>query len=242
MRYVIFSDVHGNLEALQAFVRTIESLEHDKKVCLGDIVGYGADPNACVDWVRENAAIVLGGNHDYAVVGKTDTSYFNPDAYQACLWTRKELTGENQRFLESLPVELEADGVYWVHSSPYQPEKWHYVTSRFKGEIHFNHFAAALCFLGHSHRPLILEKSPEGEIQEYLSPIWDVQPDCRYIFNVGSLGQPRDGNAEPSFVLYDAEAATVEFHRFPYDCSTTQKKILANGLPPFLAERLSLGM
>lgn len=243
MRYLIFSDLHSNLESLTTFAQIIETLDHDKKVFLGDLVGYGADPNACVEWVRENADITLSGNHDYGVLGKTDLTYFNSYAYQACLWTRQKLTPENKDFLGSLPCEIVEDGIHWVHSSPYEPEQWHYVVSRVDGKINFDHFSTQLCFVGHSHRPVIIEKGPDGKVQDCVSPTtWELKPDCRYIVNVGSLGQPRDGNPKPAFVIYDSTAGTLEYQRYEYDFSATQRKILANGLPSFLADRLSKGV
>lgn len=241
MRYLIFSDLHSNLESLQAFCKTIETIDHDKKVFLGDLVGYCADPNACVGWVRENADIILAGNHDYAVVEKTDSSYFNSWARQACLWTRQELSPENKEFLKTLPCEIEEDGIHWVHSSPFEPDQWHYVMSRNDGKVNFDHFSAPLCFLGHSHRPVIIELKPDGEIQDYVPSSWHLQPECRYIVNVGSLGQPRDGNPKPSFVIYDSATSIAEFQRYEYDFESTQKKILDNGLPPPLADRLAKG-
>jgi predicted phosphodiesterase len=241
MRYLIFSDLHSNLESLQAFCKIASTLDHDKKVFLGDLVGYCADPNACVDWVRGNVDIILGGNHDYAVVGKTDLTYFNPHAYRACLWTRQELSEVNKDFLMTLPCEIEEDGIYWVHSSPFEPDQWHYVNSSKDGKINFDHFSARLCFLGHSHRPVILEQGPDGEIVDSVSSFWNLKPECRYIINVGSLGQPRDGNPKPAFVIYDSDAATIELQRYEYDFESTQKKILDVGLPYPLADRLSLG-
>lgn len=241
MRYLIFSDLHGNLESLQAFRQISETIDHDKKVFLGDLVGYCADPNACVEWVRENTDIVLGGNHDFAVVGKTDPSYFNPQAYQSCIWTRLELTRENKDFLMTLPCEIEKDGVYWVHSSPFEPENWHYVNDREDGKINFDHFSGPLCFLGHSHRPVVIEMRPDGKIRDHFPSSWDIQPEYRYIINVGSLGQPRDGNPKPAFVIFDSSAGTVEFRRYDYDFAATQRKIRDNGLPPPLADRLAMG-
>jgi diadenosine tetraphosphatase ApaH/serine/threonine PP2A family protein phosphatase len=243
MKYLIFSDLHSNLEALQAFSKIIETLDHDKKVFLGDLVGYGADPNACVEWVRDNSDIILSGNHDYAALGKTELTYFNPYAYEACLWTRKALTPENKDFLKNLPCEIVEDGIHWVHSSPFEPEEWHYVVSGADGKINFDHFSTPLCFLGHSHRPVIIEQGPDGIIQDCVSPtIMDLRPDCRYIINVGSLGQPRDGNPKPAFVIYDSTAGTLQYQRFDYDFAATQKKILDNGLPSFLADRLESGV
>lgn len=243
MRYLIFSDLHSNLESLKSFAQIIETIDHDKKVFLGDLVDYGADPNACVDWVREKADIILAGNHDYAVLGKTELTYFNPDAYQACLWTRQELTRKNKDFLRTLTCEIVEDGIHWVHSSPFEPEQWHYVVSRADGKINFDHFSTQVCFLGHSHRPLVIEQARDGTITDCASPTaWELKPDCRTIVNVGSLGQPRDGNPQPSFVIYDSTAGKVEFQRYDYDVATAQRKILDNGLPSFLAERLGVGM
>ena len=136
------------------------------------------------------------------------------------------------------------DEIYWVHSSPYEPERWHYVVSGADGKINFDHFSTHLCFLGHSHRPVIIEEAHDGTISDCVSPTttWELKPDCRYIINVGSLGQPRDGNPKPSFVIYDSNAGTIEFHRYEYDFATAQRKILDNGLPSFLADRLALGV
>ncbi len=243
MRYLIFSDLHSNLESLQSFSEIIQTIAHDKKVFLGDLVGYGPDPNACVDWIRENADIALSGNHDYAVVGKTELTYMNSYAYKACLWTRRKLTPKNKKFLRGLPTEKVADGVHWVHSSPHEPEEWHYVVSRKDGKINFDHFSTPLCFLGHSHQPVIIEQDQDGAITDCISPTkWDLEPDHRYIINVGSLGQPRDDNPKPAFVIYDSTRKTIEYQRYEYDFATTQKKILKSGLPPFLAERLEKGV
>ncbi|GJL79962.1 MAG: metallophosphoesterase [Nitrospinaceae bacterium] len=241
MKYLIFSDLHSNLESLQAFCKITETIEHDKKVFLGDLVGYCADPNACVKWVRKHVDIVLGGNHDYAVVGKTDPAYFNSHAYQACLWTRQELSKKNRDFLETLPCAIEEDGIFWVHSSPFEPDQWHYVVSARDGKINFDHFSTPLCFLGHSHLPVILEMGRGGKVREYAPSSLKFQAKCRYIINVGSLGQPRDGNPKPCFVIYDSDTATVGFQRYEYDFAPTQKKILDNGLPSPLAKRLGEG-
>jgi predicted phosphodiesterase len=241
MRYIVFSDLHSNLEALKQFEKEISSIPYDRLVCLGDIIGYGADPNLCVDWVRKNVDFTLAGNHDLAVVEKTDISYFNAYAIEACKWTQKILTAKNRTFLESLPMDREENGVYWVHASPYQPARWHYIASKKDAEKHFWSFDAPVCFVGHSHKPIILEQKPEGEINDYVADLWDIEPENRYIFNDGSLGQPRDGNPKPMYILYDSDERTVEFKRFDYDFSQTQNKIIDNGLPTYLADRLSRG-
>jgi predicted phosphodiesterase len=246
MVYLIISDLHSNLESLQKFIAISKTIPHDQTVCLGDIVGYNADPNEVVDWVRDNVDVVLAGNHDYAVVGKTDTSYFNPYAYEACMWTREALTEDHIEYLGSLPNQREQNGILWVHSSPFEPNEWHYVNNKYDGEENFPHFKAQWCFLGHSHKPVVLEQHPGGAVEAVYGGAvhhWDytLKPDCRYIINVGSLGQPRDGIPAPCFVVFDSDKGSVEFRRFEYDLKSTQEKILANHLPPFLAERLSAG-
>ena len=241
MKYIIFSDVHSNLEAIEAFSLEIESIDHDKKICLGDIVGYNADPNFAVEWVRDEADLILAGNHDYAVLNKTDNSNFNPAAYQACTWTRSILENKNKEFLDTLPVEKEEYGIYWVHSSPFEPTKWHYVSTENSAEKNFNYFNQTLCFLGHSHIPSIFEKNKNNEICRRAPSNIELDPASRYIINVGSIGQPRDGNSDPVFVFYDSTSHKVEFSRFYYDSSSTQVKIKASGLPDQLADRLNEG-
>ncbi len=241
MRYIIFSDLHSNLEALTQFQKEIETVGYDKLVCLGDIVGYGADPNSCVQWVRENADVTVAGNHDWAAVEKTDANYFNSYAYESCLWTRKKLTAENKNFLRSLPLYHEEGGVHWVHASPFEPDAWHYVTSKAGAERHFKSFETPICFVGHSHKPVVIEQTADGVVSDYVAEFCGVASGTRYIFNDGSLGQPRDGNPAAAFIIYDSDEKTVQVRRFEYDLNSAQKKIRENGLPHYLAERLAHG-
>ena len=241
MRYIIFSDIHSNLEALTQFEKEIASIEHDRLVCLGDIVGYGADPNPCINWIRKHADIVIAGNHDFAVVEKTDISYFNEYAIATCKWTQNKLTPENRRFLESLPMDKKAEEIYWVHASPYQPNRWHYIINKRNAEKHSNSFDVPISFVGHSHIPIVLEQHPKGLINSYFADVCNVELENRYIFNDGSLGQPRDGNTKSTYIFYDSDKRKVEFKRFDYDFLSTQKKIIKNGLPNYLADRLSYG-
>ena len=242
MKFIIFSDIHSNLESLQSFCRVTESVLHDKKVCLGDIVGYNADPNPVVEWVRDKTDFALAGNHDYSVLNKTDPNYLNPAAYQASLWTRRNLTNSNKDFLNTLPIEKEEDGIYWVHSSPFEPKKWHYVSTKKSAEKNFNYFDQAICFVGHSHLPGIFEKNKNNKVYSHDTTKEELDPESRYIINVGSLGQPRDGNPDPVFVFYDSVSHIVKFFRFSYDLFLTQQKIIACGLPYILADRLRKGL
>jgi len=242
VKFIIFSDIHSNLESLQSFCRVTESVLHDKKVCLGDIVGYNADPNPVVEWVRDKTDFALAGNHDYSVLNKTDPNYLNPAAYQASLWTRRNLTNSNRDFLNTLPIEKEEDGIYWVHSSPFEPKKWHYVSTKKSAEKNFNYFDQAICFVGHSHLPGIFEKNKNNKVYSHDTTKEELDPESRYIINVGSLGQPRDGNPDPVFVFYDSVSHIVKFFRFSYDLFSTQQKIIACGLPYILADRLRKGL
>ncbi len=242
MIYLIFSDVHSNLEALQAFLEEAKKIPHDQLVCLGDLVGYGPDPNPVIDLIKEKVDIVLAGNHDYAVCGKIKTSNFNPYAYHATIWTRKVLSEENQAYLNSLPIFLESEGIAWAHSSPFEPNRWHYLTSKEDALENFEVLKVELCFMGHTHKPLVFKEVSKGEVELLENLDIKLSQNSRYLINVGSLGQPRDGNPEPCFIQFDSVTKELKFHRFSYLLKETQRKIHTNGLPSFLAERLSQGL
>jgi len=241
MVFLIVSDMHSNLESLDAFLEYSQDLAYDKIVNLGDVVGYNANPNEVVDWVRKNADVSLAGNHDYAVLDKTDTSYFNGYALDACLWTQTVLSKRNTKYLDSLPVMQKKYKITWAHSSPYEPERWHYISNTHDGETNFEYFATRLCFVGHTHLPLILKENPDETVEGGFSETYELESDCRYIINVGSLGQPRDGDPRATFVTYDTKTDTVQYHRYEYPLESTQAKILAAGLPAYLADRLAVG-
>lgn len=241
MVYLIFSDVHSNLEALQAFFEIAQKTSHDRLVCLGDIVGYGADPNPVLDLIREKVDIILVGNHDHAVCGKISASYFNPHAYNAIIWTKKVLNEENHEFLRSLPIYLESEGIIWAHSSPFEPEQWHYLNSYEDAKENFRVLKAEICFMGHTHKPLVFEEVSKDDIKLHKEPTIKLNPKNKYLINVGSLGQPRDGNPEPCYTRFDSVTGELNFFRFSYHLEETQHKILKNGLSSFFAERLSKG-
>jgi len=206
------------------------------------MVGYNTDPNPVVEWIRDKTDFALAGNHDYSVLNKTDASYLNPAAYQASLWTRRNLTNSNKDFLNTLPIENEEDGIYWVHSSPFEPKKWHYISTKKSAEKNFNYFDQAICFVGHSHLSGIFEKNKNNKVYSHDTTKEELDPESRYIINVGSLGQPRDGNPDPVFVFYDSVSHIVKFFRFSYDLFSTQQKIIACGFPYILVDRLINGL
>ncbi len=241
MIYLIFSDVHSNLESLNKFIEISTEIPHDKKVCLGDMVGYNANPNECLDWIRQNVDIVLAGNHDYGAVGMIDISEFNPFAQEACLWSKEQLTDANRMFLRSLPIVKEEDGILWAHSSPFEPDEWHYINNKYDAQNNFPHFKNSICFVGHSHKLGVYELELNGWVEGIYQFDYELKLGCRYIVNVGSLGQPRDGIPKPSFVIFNSSTLKLEIIRYEYNFNATQSKVISEGLPSYLAERLAMG-
>ncbi len=232
MRIAIISDIHSNLEGLQKAVEVIRKSSIDEIICLGDIVGYGANPNECLDLVREITPHILLGNHDEASVDPDKTEHFNPLARIAAEWTGNTLTEKNREFIEQLPFTLERHGVTFVHSSPYEPAEWHYILSPADAQFNFSAFTTAICFVGHTHVPDI-----------FCEDIWtrDVVAGKRFLVNVGSVGQPRDNNWQLSFGIFDVEKWTYKNIRSEYDAKTASEKIKKAGLPRALADRILVG-
>ncbi|HTK81107.1 MAG TPA: metallophosphoesterase family protein [Bacteroidota bacterium] len=232
MRIAIISDIHSNIEALETSLRAIEKQRVDEVVCLGDIIGYGANPNECIELVRKTTSHVLLGNHDEAAIDLSRTEYFNPFARIAAEWTNKQLSDENAAYVGELKFILERNGLMFVHSSPYEPEEWHYILSPVDAQFNFAYFTAPICFVGHSHVPGI-----------FCEDIWtlEVVPGKKFIVNVGSIGQPRDNDWRSSFGIFDTEKWTYENIRLEYDVNTAAEKIRKAGLPKALADRLLVG-
>ncbi len=233
VRLAIISDIHSNLEALTRAFELIDEESIKDIVCLGDVVGYGANPNECVNIVRSRCRIVLRGNHDAAAVDFANAESFTKNARIAAEWTGRELSDANRAFLAGLPYSHRMDGALFVHSSPFQPELWHYVVSEEDLEAAFESFTEQICFIGHSHFPGIF--SSEG-------PTKTISRAQRYVVNVGSIGQPRDGNFRLSFGVFDTERWTYDNVRSEYPLQAAAEKILRAGLPRALADRLTLGM
>jgi predicted phosphodiesterase len=245
VRYLILSDLHSNWEALDAVSRQTAG-QYDKAICCGDLVGYAADPNPVVEWVRANCAVVVRGNHDRACTGLDDLQWFNPVARQAALWTLEHLTQENIDYTATLakgPVLI--DGFEVVHGSPYDEDE--YVLATGEAGQAFSYLESRLAFFGHTHVQggFIWNHSRVETIGRVSarngSDTLDIDPDCAYLINPGSVGQPRDGDPRAAYVMYDADTHAVTYHRVPYDVGTTQRKIHEAGLPPILADRLTVG-
>ncbi|MCL4458352.1 MAG: metallophosphatase family protein [Chloroflexi bacterium] len=244
MRIAIISDIHSNLAALEAVLADAGNFE--EIWCLGDIVGYGPDPNECIDMIRRYPHIAVAGNHDWAAVGLVETVYFNPDAAAACLWTGQQLTMKNKEYLRNLPVTLEREESTLVHGSPRDPI-WEYLLDEEQANANLRYFHTKHCLIGHSHIPLVFSYGDEdknGECQMIDLPISGRLDLTRtqLIINPGSVGQPRDGNPAASYAILDVERRMLRFRRVYYDTRKTQEKMRLLGLPPRLAARLSFGL
>lgn len=248
MIYAFISDLHSNVEAVEAVLSTIPP--GTPVYCLGDVVGYGADPNGVCDILRKRDIKTVKGNHDAAAVGEVDFANWNPMAAQSAVWTKNQLNDENSKWLRSLPYFFEINdhkgGFTVVHASPNEPSQWEYVLSPKKAECAFEHFKTRICFIGHSHHPHSFELRGGMIIDEIRSTkrsenTMSIKAGSQYIINVGSVGQPRDANKKASFVLYDSSNQTIQWRRSIYDIERAAGKIFATSLPRSNAERLSIG-
>ena len=244
MRTAVTADIHANLEALLAVLARIEAIGADEIVCLGDIVGYNADPNECADIVRSRNIRCVLGNHDACAAGLEEPDGFNPVAQRAVLWTRAELTDENRLFLRSLPREQRAGDLFLFHGSIHDTNR--YILYMNDALDNFTMLAAMgksvrIGFFGHTHVKAALYFG-QGAVSVELSPDLKLSEEKRYLINPGSVGQPRDGDPRASFLVYDTDSRRVTFNRVEYDVRACQDKIIRAGLPSWLAERLASGI
>ncbi|MEW6009229.1 MAG: metallophosphoesterase family protein [Candidatus Omnitrophota bacterium] len=240
MRYGIFSDVHSNLEALHAVLSVYKKENIDKYLCIGDIVGYASNPLECIKIVRETADFCVAGNHDWAAVNKFSLDFFNPIAKAAVVVNSKQLSKEEEDYLSSLGLTYEDEYLTLVHGTLQEAGFFHYLVSEDEAIKTARLMKTNLCFVGHTHRPEIFEI--EKDVVSILRlECLKINKNHRYIINVGSVGQPRDGNWRAAYCIFDSEKREVYIKRIEYDIKTTQKKILKAGLPEFLATRLSFG-
>lgn len=240
MNIGILSDIHSNLAALQAVVAEFRRRRVDQIVCLGDIVGYGPEPNECIEIIRERAEITILGNHDCMAVGSDPFAHINLYARQAMDWTREVLLDDHRKWLLGLPYEVRGEGRCFVHASPRFPADWEYIGRVSEATVAFDYFEEQLCFVGHTHRPAIFVKSPEKGVYSLKETVYAPSSDERLVVNIGSVGQPRDGNSRASAAVWDGQ--TVELFRVDYDYRKTQRKMRSFGLPPVLAKRLVEGV
>ncbi len=267
MRFAIFSDVHSNLEALQQVLKKCETLSIEAYLFLGDLVGYNANPKECLEIVRNLPHIsFVKGNHDeFATNPRVDLDQFNSHAKAAVLWTREQLNGDERDFLYNMPMRntLRKDDITLVHATLNSPAAWGYIFDTRHAADHFDFQSTELCFCGHSHVPAAFQRYvTEDDVHILRVPGWsrredeDIIPEqiheadeltvsleagCRYLFNVGSVGQPRNRDPRASFAVYDSVKRKITRYRLPYPVEITKEKILKAGLPERLASRLDLG-
>lgn len=241
MRYAIFSDVHSNLEALEAVMDSYKKEGIDKYLCIGDLIGYGANPRECIEKVRSIASVVCAGNHDWAAVRLFSLEYFNSDARSAILWTRHLLSQGHQGFLESLKLTFKNEDLILVHGTLNNPHEFNYLSDAYIAEETFRLMDRNVCFVGHTHQPQIFSKDQNERIYAHKEAAVTLSNANKYIVNVGSVGQPRDGDPHASYCIYDSKEREIQIKRVKYNAEAARKKIIEKGLPKFLGDRLIAG-
>lgn len=242
MRSAILADIHANLEALTAVLGDIEQKGGvDEYWCLGDIVGYGPEPHACIELLRRYNHVAVAGNHDRGAIGKLGMNQFNPHAQIALAWTAEHLTEEDSGYLGSLPLTLDIDEFLLAHGSPADP-LLEYVTSTGIATRNFAFLRSPFCLVGHSHVPAVfMEESGTAAARSFSPGVGLVLGKSRMVINPGSVGQPRDGDPQAAYAIYDSESGVIRLYRVPYDIEATYQRIMQTGLPLHLAIRLKEG-
>ncbi len=239
-RIAILGDIHSNLEALEAVLDDCRSQGVDDYLCTGDVVGYNACPHECLSIIRSLGCPVVKGNHDHYVASTANLEDFNPHAAAVVRWTREQLSEEELNFLRDLPFIVTKTGITIVHATMDRPEAFGYVFDNQQAETNFIQQKTPLCFHGHTHCPMIYEKQLSG-VYRIDPQDFPIKIGRKYFINVGSVGQPRDGDTRATYTIYDVREKTITFRRVPYDIAAAQQRIRNAGLPERLAERLSWG-
>ena len=239
-KIAILGDIHANLDALETVLADCRAEGVDEYLCTGDVVGYNACPHECMEIVRNLDCPVMMGNHDFYVSSEQNLDDFNPHAAFVVNWTRAQLSAEEIDWLKLLPFARTVKGLSLVHATMDNPETFGYVFDNLQAEANFILQKTPLCFHGHTHCPMIYEKSMQG-VYRIDPQDFKLQLGRKYFINVGSVGQPRDGDPRATYVIYDTQERTVRFRRLAYDVAAAQARIRAAGLPERLAERLAYG-
>lgn len=236
----IISDIHANLPALTAVLEDIDKQGIEELVCLGDIVGYGAQPAECIELLQSrNFCAILRGNHDAYVAADEESPNVSAETAEVIRWTRGKLTPEQRTWLGALPMTWQGRDYEVVHASLHKPEQWGYVLEPAAAAQHFAHQSKPLCFIGHSHQPKMFVEGEDRALD--ITSLESVRPDRKQVVNVGAVGQPRDRDERACYVVYRRAEQDVWWRRIPYDITSAQQAILASGLPGKYAHRLSLG-
>ncbi len=241
MKYAILGDIHSNLEALTAVLAKAREEGVEKYICTGDIVGYNANPRECLETIRDlQPEVIVRGNHDDYAASDLDLAGFNPQAASVVNWTRNHLTREERQWLSRLPLDRTLDArTTIVHATLDMPGRWGYIFDKLSAAASFTYQFTPVCFFGHTHIPGIFDKF--GSVRENGFQEVTFEPGHKYMINVGSVGQPRDGDPRAAFIVFDPDEKRIVLHRVEYDIATAQKKILKVGLPERCAHRLAIG-
>jgi predicted phosphodiesterase len=239
MKYAIIADIHANLEALEVVLKDSQEQKCTHYCCLGDVVGYNANPKECLDIIREMNMPCVKGNHDEYCSQDSNLEGFNPHAAEAIQWTRNQLTEEDREWLRNLKYIRMVASFSIVHSTLDGPQRWGYVFDRLAAAASFTYQNTSVCFFGHTHVPMTFIRDTVVRGGTYSK--FKIEPGRKYFINVGSVGQSRDGVPKATYVIYNMDDGTVELRRLDYEIARTQAKIRAAGLPERLAERLALG-
>jgi predicted phosphodiesterase len=239
MRYAVIADIHANLEALEVVLNDAKAQQCTHYCCVGDVVGYNANPKECLDIVRSMGMPVVKGNHDEYCSTEDNLEGFNPHAAEAVSWTRKQLNPDDRKWLREFKYIRLVASFTMVHATLDGPQRWGYVFDRLAAAASFTYQNTAVCFFGHTHVPLAFVRDSVVRGGTYSK--FRVEPGKKYFVNVGAVGQPRDGNPKAGYVVYDLNEQTIELRRLDYDIPKAQKKILEAGLPQRLADRLAVG-
>ena len=238
----VFSDVHSNADALAAVLADMDAQEARSRVCLGDIVGYAAEPAKCLEMIRALNCPVLQGNHDQYAASDEPMLGIRGAAQRGIIYSRANLSAEQREYLSKLPLTREEPTCQFVHASLDEPDEWIYVTSAWEALSHFSRQSQRLCFCGHTHLPMVWHLSPDGGLSGARGEGRVTLPqEGKILVNVGSVGQPRDLQPAACYVLYHTHLDQVEFRRVPYDVSAARRKILKAELPSESGDRLLLG-
>lgn len=239
MRYAVIADIHANLEALEVVLADSKEQKCTHYCCVGDVVGYNANPKECLDIIRTMGMPVVKGNHDEYCSSEEDLEGFNPHAAEAVNWTRKQLSKEDRQWLRDLKYVRLVASFSMVHATLDGPQRWGYVFDRLAAAASFTYQNTSVCFFGHTHVPVAFIRDSVVRGGTYSK--FRTEPGKKYFVNVGAVGQPRDGNPKAGYVVYDINEGSIELRRLDYDIAKAQKKIVAAGLPQRLADRLALG-
>lgn len=239
MKYAIIADIHSNLEALQVILDDIQKQKCDHIACLGDVVGYNANPKECLDIIRSLNCPCVRGNHDEYCSSDQELVGFNPHAAEAVNWTRKQLSEDDRKWLRELKYVRLVANFTMVHATLDGPQRWGYVFDKLAAAASFTYQNTPICFFGHTHVPVAFIRDSVVRGGTYSK--FKIEHGRKYFLNVSAVGQPRDGNPKAGYVVYDMDEGSIELRRLDYDIAKAQKKILDAGLPPRLAARLAGG-